>query len=420
VPHLKKHLRWGDPLKRMHHRSKIHILILLSFFLFLSGCATARHATPLELLPHVKISGLQDIRAISGEPSDTFKNDFISLLEQEEKEGFSFFDFKSVKTYSMLAISGGSANGAYGAGLLCGWTKSGSRPVFKIITGISTGAVIAPLAFMGPDYDDKLKEFYTSYSTKDIIRLRNPRIRIPFSNSIADSWPLERLLEKYFDAKFIDAVAAEYKKGRRLYIGTTNLDADRMVVWDMGKIASVGDEKSQELFRKIILASSSMPIAFPPVYFKAELANNVYDEMHVDGGLIHQVFFLHDVLKGFDKAIKEKGIDTRRIKFQIYVIRNGYVDPVYKEVPDKMIPIAERTVDAITNSQSVGDLYQLYMFNKDGNGDFNLAYIPATHITRPKELFDRKEMIDLFNLGFKEASEGYSWRKSPPGRDAVE
>jgi hypothetical protein len=226
---------------------------------------------------------------------------------------------------------------------------------------------------------------------------------------------LERLIERYFDGQLLKDIAVEYNKGRRLYVGTTNLDAQRLTIWDMGKIASIGDENALKLFRKILLASTSIPIAFPPVYLRARIDNKDYDEMHVDGGISKQVFFLYDVLQGVDKALKEKRIDVSRNKYEIYVIRNGYVDSLYKEVPDKMVSIAERTMDTLTNAQSIGDLYQLYMFAREGRGDFNLAYIPATHVSKAKEYFDPVEMKALFDLGFDEASKGYQWKKAPPG-----
>lgn len=392
---------------------RFDLLILIIFAI--SGCAGVRHATPPDLLSSARVFGMQDIRAFSGSPSDSFKNDYIKLLEQEEGENPSFLNFRAGRTYSMLAISGGGANGAYGAGLLSGWSQSGTRPDFKVVTGISTGAITAPFAFLGSRYDEKLKQIYTQYSTKDIIRVRTPRIRIPFSNSISSTNPLKLLIERYFDAQLMKEIAVEYNAGRRLYIGTTNLDAERLVIWDMGKIASIGDDKALELFRKIILASASIPIACPPVYLKVEVDDKIYDEMHVDGGISKQVFFLYDVLQGFDKALKEKGIDVYRNKYKIYVIRNGYVDPVYKEVNDTLLAITESTVDVITNSQSVGDLFQLYLFTKDGKGDFNLAYIPATHISKAKELFDPVEMQSLFKLGYEEAAQGYHWKKAPPG-----
>ena len=283
------------------------LYFLIFSVLIISGCASARHAVPENLLTSARVFGMQDIRAFSGIPSDSFKKDFVALFEQEEKSDPSFFNFKAGKTYSMLAVSGGAANGAYGAGLLNGWSKSGTRPVFQIVTGISTGAIIAPYAFLGSSYDDRLKEFYTKYSTRNVFR-----IRIPFTNSFASTRLLERLIEKHFDAKLLKEVAAEYRKGRRLYVGTTNLDAQRLVIWDMGKIASIGDAKALMLFHKIILASASIPIAFPPVYLSVEANDKEYDEMHVDGGITKQVFFIYDVLQGFDKALKEKGIDVSR------------------------------------------------------------------------------------------------------------
>lgn len=368
-----------------------------------------RHAVPSDLLSSARVFGMQDIRAFSGIPSDSFKNDFIKLLEQEQKNN-PFFDFKGSQTYYILAISGGAANGAYGAGLLNGWTKSGTRPIFKVVTGISTGAIIAPLAFLGSKYDDKLKELYTRYSTKDIVR-----IRIPSSNSFANTRPLERLIERYFDAALLKEIAVEYDKGRRLYVGTTNLDAQQLVIWDMGRIASGGDDSALRLFRKILLASSSIPVAFPPVFLNVEANDKMYDEMHVDGGVTREIFFPYEVLQGIDKALKEKRIDVSRIKYSIYIIKNGYVDPLYEEVPDKFLAIAARTVDTVMSAQSVGDIYRLYVFAKNYNGDFNLAYIPATHVSKAKGLFDPVEMRELFDLGFNEAAQGYNWKKAPPG-----
>ncbi|MDD5775309.1 MAG: hypothetical protein PHS64_05155, partial [Candidatus Omnitrophica bacterium] len=224
-----------------------------------------------------------------------------------------------------------------------------------------------------------------------------------------------RLIDQYFNEGLLKDIAAEYRKGRRLYIGTTNLDAQRLTIWDMGRIASIGDENALKLFRKIILASASIPIAFPPVYIEAEADSEVYDEMHVDGGISKQVFFLYDVLQGMEKALKQKRIDPGRNKYVVYVIRNGYVDSLYKEVPDRILAIAERAVDTLTTSQSIGDIYRLYMFTREGRGDFNLAYIPSTHVSKAKEPFDRVEMKALFDLGFEQAVKGYEWKKAPPG-----
>jgi len=362
---------------------------------------------PEELMADAKIFGMQDIRAFSGIASESFKQDFIELIEQERRQHPGF---KGRKTYSVLAISGGAANGAYGAGLLSGWSQAGTRPVFKVVTGISTGAIIAPIVFLGSGYDYMLKDLYTKYSTKDIAT-----ISIPFVNSITSTHPLAKLIGQYFDKELLEQIAIEYKKGRRLYVGTTNLDAERLVIWDMGKIASIGGDDGLKLFQKIILASASIPIVFPPVYLNVDVKGKTYDEMHVDGGISKQVFFVFDVLEGFHKALREKRLDVSSSRYEIYVIRNGYIDPVYREVPDKITAIAARTVSALTNAQSLGDIYQLYLFARDSNGDFNLAYIPPTHSFDAKEFFDPAIMKELFDLGYLEGKNGYAWRKTPPG-----
>lgn len=387
--------------------------IIAAVFIF-SGCATARHAVPENMLGKVRVSGMSDIRMYSGISSEYFKKDIVNLLEKENKEAPSS-DQQSAKTYSVLAISGGGANGAYGAGLLYGWTQYGTRPVFKFVTGVSTGAIIAPFAFLGSKHDDKLKEFYTKYSTKDIMW-----ISIPIINSFANPRPLKRNIDKYFDGRLLKEIAAEYNNGRRLYVGTADLDAQRLVIWDMGKIAATGDEKALKLFREIILASASMPIAFPPVDLKVEAGGKEYDELHVDGGVVKQVFFMYDVVQGLEEVARGKGIDLSSLKYKIYIIRNGYADAIWKEVPNKMSAIAERSIDTMINAQSTGDIYQLYAFTKLGKGDFNLAYIPASHVSKAKELFDPAEMRNLFELGFNEALRGYDWKKVPPGLKTYE
>lgn len=388
-------------------RSTIIILVLLS-----SGCVTARHVSPMGVSHDVSISGMRDIRAISGASSEYMKKDFIGLLEREEKDDPDFL--KSGETISLLAVSGGASYGAYGAGLLNGWSSQGSRPAFKVVTGISAGAIIASFAFLGSDYDGKLKEFFTQYSTKDLMRRKNIIFGF-FSNSLASDRRLERLINKNINREFVKKVAGEYRKGRRLYIGTTDLDVQRLVIWDMGKIATRGNESALQLFQKIVLASVSIPTLWPPVYFSIQEKDKTYDEMHVDGGIAKQVFFLYDVVKGWDCAAKEKGLNAEKMKYKIYVIRNGYAQAVYKPVANRLSCISLRAMDTMANAEGIGDLYQLYLYTKLRKGDFNLAYIPSSHISNARELFDLEEMRSLFNLGETQAFKGYSWRKVPPG-----
>jgi len=285
--------------------------------------------------------------------------------------------------------------------------------VFKIVTGVSTGALIAPVAFLGSEYDGKLKEFYTTVSSKDIFKKKGI-FSILGGNSMASTKPLARLIAKDVDESFLQAVAEAHSQGRRLYIGTTNLDAQHLVVWDMGAIASSGDKGALELFRKIMLASSSISVIFPPVYIDVEARGKRYREMHVDGAVTTEIFFLYGLLRNFRSALREIGVDPSRGQLKLYIVRNGKIQPQWEQVKDRVFPIAERSLANLTRMHAIGDLYRLYAITEARGGDFNLAFIPDDYVPAPKEAFDPVEMNRLFNLGFKEAVGGYPWRKYPP------
>ncbi|MCF6321121.1 MAG: patatin-like phospholipase family protein, partial [Rhizobiaceae bacterium] len=184
--------------------------------------------------------------------------------------------------HRVLAISSGGADGAYGAGVLVGWTQSGSRPQFDVVTGVSTGALMSVLAFLGPQYDGLLEKYYTAISNKDIFRKKG--IGAAFSDSLYDYTPLKRQIEEVVTEKLLAEIAAEHAKGRRLYVATTNLDAGELVVWDMGDIANGGRSNPLQHFRKVLRASAAVPGFFPPVYIKPQRGIQLR-QAHVDGGV---------------------------------------------------------------------------------------------------------------------------------------
>jgi predicted patatin/cPLA2 family phospholipase len=313
--------------------------------------------------------------------------------------------------HNYLAISGGGANGAFGAGLLVGWTKAGDRPSFNIVTGISTGALIAPFAFLGPAYDMQLKDVYTTVSTEELIKVRG-FLKIITGDAATSTEPMQKLIARYYTQQMLADIAAEYEKGRRLFVGTTNLDAERPVFWNITAIASSGDPKALELVHKILLASASIPAAFPPVFIEVEADGRRYDEMHVDGGTTTQVFLFPAELDWSEVAdkLKVKG------KSRVFVIRNSFLQPQWEAVnPPRIVPIALRSISSLIRTQGVGDIFRIYIQAENGGIDYNLAHIPTDFRERPKEEFDPEYMQKLFDLGFRLAKDGYPWEKAPPG-----
>jgi len=390
-------------MKKSARPGSILFVMIVLTFLALPGCATLRHPVPQALVEKATIDGMDEIRIIAGEKNTELQENLLKSIKQESAGSWK-------KAYPILAISGGAADGAYGAGFLNGWSKEGSRPIFKIVTGVSTGAIIAPFAFLGSDYDDEIKTLFTTMSTKDAMVSQVPFGPL-FGNSLASNRPLARKLAAFYDDALLAKIADQHKRGRRLFVGTVNLDAQRFVVWDMGAIAVRGDIN---LFRKVILASTSAPVMFSPVFFRVKADGKVYDEMHVDGGTLTQIFTTSYLLENMDAAVRIAGIDPSMIRPKLYLLLNGYVSPNYLKVRGGFSSIAERAVDTIIGAQSDGDLYRIYSYVSQNGGDFNLAFIPADFKPEKREMFDRKEMNRLFERGYADAVGGYQWQKTPP------
>ncbi len=396
-------------MKRLAKRRRT-ALLLASALLTQACAATGRHhPVPENLVDSAHIAGAPLARMWGDEvPVDLEAR--VALLASQTKQNAD--PEQERRTFSVLAISGGGPDGAFGAGLLKGWTESGARPDFGIVTGVSIGALIAPFAFLGPDYDDELEEIFVSSSTKDIIRMRGP-LRGLLSDAISDTAPLEEKIAEIVDAQMIHDIAAEYAKGRRLLIGTTNLDARRPVIWNIGAIAAVGDEDSERLIQQIMLASAAIPGFFPPVYIWVKADGETYQEMHVDGGTTAQVFLYPGGLN-LGAAATRMGVEGDR---RMYVIRNSMLEPRWAHVHSRLLPIAKASISTLINSQGIGDLYRMYLQATRHRIDFNLACIPTDFPVESEEEFDPKYMRALFQLGYETAREGYPWMKSPPGAD---
>ncbi len=307
-----------------------------------------------------------------------------------------------------LAISGGADDGAFGAGLLTGWTAAGTRPEFKVVTGVSTGALAAPFAFLGPDYDPMLEKVYTTISARDVFRKRG-MVKGVMADGMADSAPLRRMVEHYVDKKLLDAIAGEYAKGRLLLVGTADLDALEPVIWNMTAIAASPDPRAPDLFRKVLVASASIPGLFPPVMIDVTVGGARHQEMHVDGGTMAQIFLYPPSLtSASDAPIAPR----RRV---LYLIRNSRPDTEWANVKRRTLPIASRAVGSLIRTQGIGDLYRIYVTSRRDGFEYNLAFIPSGFKAVHRAPFDTNYMRELYALGREMGAKGYEWRKSPPG-----
>ena len=390
-------------------------LILAWLSLLGSGCSMAPprlDAVPPSLTAKAEIPGMPGVRFVPGWDMSDFLKTAVEGLKREQAYLASQGSGAALPPVDYLAISGGGDNGAYTAGLLNGWTAAGTRPEFKLVTGISTGALIAPFAFLGPRYDATLKEVYTTISPKDVIRSRNFLSGV-LGDAMADNAPLRTLTRKSVNEEFLKLIAAEYAKGRFLLVATADMDARRPIIWDMGKIATYGGPKALDLFVNVMIASASIPAGFPPVMIDVEAEGKTYEEMHVDGGIMAQVFAYPAGISAKTFAAAAGTTRDRRL----YVIRNARLDPDWAQVERSTMSIAGRAVASLIHSQGIGDLYRIYATTQRDGVDFNLAFIPPSFNAPHKEEFDNDYMRALYGVGYDLAVKGYPWLKVPPGFD---
>ncbi len=397
---------------RVDVRSRAWSIVLTAVMaLLLAGCAAqvVREPVPANLVDTAAIPGMEHARFWGDEiPAD------ILAFVRKHMPGSTRMAVKAAAgdkrpVVEYLALSGGAGDGAYGGGLLVGWSKRGDRPDFEVVTGVSAGALIAPFAFLGPAYDRQLTEVWTKYDT-EMLASSQVLAGLLGAEALADNAGLRNLIARYVDRPMLNRIAAEYKKGRLLLVGTTNLDAQRPVIWNMGEIASNPHPYALELFRDVLLASTSLPGVFPPVHVRVSAGSRVLEEMHVDGGPTRQVFLApaHFSLRTFDKLYPKPPL--RRI----YVVKNGKLGPEYEAVKANTLSISARSLFTLTKSQSIGDINRIYQTAQRDGAEFRLTSIPEGFDGVAKQPFDPIYMKQLFQLGFEMGRIGDPWVRTPP------
>ncbi|GIL00940.1 MAG: patatin family protein [Alphaproteobacteria bacterium] len=305
--------------------------------------------------------------------------------------------------HTVLALSAGGADGAYGAGVLVGWTRGGNRPQFDVVTGVSTGALMAVLAFLGPEYDGELERFYTTQSNDKIFRKRG--LDGLFGESLYDNGPLKAQIEEFVTDEVLQKLAAEHARGRRLYVATTNLDAGELVIWDMGEIATGGRTDRRLHFQKVLRASAAVPAYFAPVYIKPQRGIQLR-QAHVDGGVKEPV-----LVSGFMFP------ETRRPK-ELYMIINGNTVRQNASVPVKanLADIAKKSITEMMREIQDDTIYRNFVLARNVGAKFHLTAIPDSIPLAQEGLdFDRERMKKLFAAGVEDGLKGpANWLKSPP------
>ncbi len=368
------------------------LTLLLPVSLALSGCTTWP-----DRIPHTEaqaamaqVPGFASIRYWADAPAATF-----TMMREDIA-----VDATIARPDTLLALSGGADDGAYAAGFLKGWSDTGDRPQFTLVSGVSTGALIAPFAFLGSDHDDKLRAFFTEISRKDIYRQRGI-VGLLTRPSAADANPLKLLIAQNIDSSLLDAIAIEHGRGRRLLVQTTNLDAARGVIWDMGAIAQSTHPHRLELFREVLLASASVPGLFAPVMIEVTGSDEErFSEMHVDGA----------TTAGF-LAVPESMALSRDHKSgtgqdRIFVIMNGRLRPQYELVEASIFPIITRALSTVLSAHDRSILVNVQNFAANNDIGFAMSYIGADFDFETDELFSQPYMNALYDHGIERGRAG--------------
>ncbi len=385
-----------------------------------SGCAAAvkHNAIPEDVVSKAVVKGYPpEIRYWGDEALQKIDDVVAKRIKQYKEANKDYYEKNGeYPVMDYLALSGGGNDGAFGAGLLKGWTENGNRPQFTVVTGTSTGALIAPLAFLGPEYDAELEKVYTTIKSENIFESSVLTVVDGLTGglAIADTAPLEENIRQVITQDIFNKIAAEHRKGRRLLIGTTNIEAQRSVIWDMGAIANSGRPDALVLFRKIMLASSAIPGAFKPVFIDVVVDGKQYNEIHVDGGVTSQVF-----LYPLETTKRERELyDHSGIKRRMFVVRNTKITPQYEQLDPGVLSLTQRAVQTLIKSHGVGDIFRLYVGAERDGIDYNFIHVPAEFDVKSEDIFDPVYMKAIFQEGY-EAGKEVNWLKKPPSVEYI-
>ena len=399
--------------RRLGRRGLLGLTAGIGTTLVLPSCNLPERGMPVPSLGTARAAGLGIANERFFPITDTagLEKEFLAASERARLVRGLTVD-APLPRVQMLAVSGGAENGAFGAGLMCGWSEYGSRPTFDLVTGVSTGALTATFVFLGSKYDGQLRSVFTDLNPADIMIQRGPMAAL-FDDAMADNLPLLNVISAHMNEAMLTDIAAGYDDGRLLLVATTHLDARQPVIWNLGAIARSGHPKALNIMRRILLASAAVPGALPPTMIDVTLDGHQYQEMHVDGGAVAQAFLYP---AGVNKRRREKIARHQAVAPAVaYVIRNGRLDPEWAAVERRTLGITMAAILTMITASGNNDIARMYQSTRRDGIDFNLAYIGKDFTADVPASLDQAFMRELFDYGYQRARHGYEWAKQPPG-----
>ncbi len=404
----------------MRGHQVIAISLIVALLGLTSGCLSKLRVrrecpTPADLGMNTRdmVDSIPQAEADSQADAENFFKRAEELRADAFKQGMKDRNPKAppYRQKNVLSLSGGGSFGAFSAGVLCGWTARGDRPEFDVVTGISTGALIAPFAFLGSAYDEDLKAFYTTLEAKDLYR-KKPVRGLLFGESLADNAKLAARVDRVLSPKLMGELVAAHQQGRRLYIGTTAAESKRFVVWDIGEIASRGRPQDRLLIKQILLGSSAIPGIFPPQHINVDVDGQCVTERHADGG-ISQALFIHPPYVPPEHRSKVPNADVAGTNIYLVVAGKLYAD--LEEVKPMALSLVGKEISAMIYAQTRGDLQRMFTTSMLTGMNYYLTAIPPEYPAPTSSMaFEIPALTGMFNEGFRIASTGTAWRRTPP------
>lgn len=396
----------------MNRRSILQVVAAGGLAAALPGCSTPARgpAVPMDRTTQATVLGIPNERFFPFYGTEPLEAEFSAAVDRLRRAQGLAPD-AMLPQVQLLAVSGGGENGAFGAGVLCGWTEYGNRPVFELVTGVSTGALTGPFAYLGSSYDPQLRAVYTELTASRVLERRGLTAAI-FNDAMADNAPLFKTISVYLNGAMLAALGKAYAEGRLLLIGTSDLDAQTPVIWNIGAIAQSGHPRALDTIRRILLASAAIPGAFPPTLFDVTVDGVPYQELHVDGGAFAQAFLYPAGVTRQRRARVARG--QRVIPARAFVIRNGRLDAEWAATQRTTMGIASRAISTMIHASGINDVIRMYNATQRDGIDFNLAYIGSDFTQKLPAPFDQGYMRALFDYGYQRARRGYEWAKQPP------